>query len=203
MAIRPRRPLPTRMRFDGQRKISTRAMMLIRTYRVRGHLAAKLDPLRGLDRRTCRPSDPANHGFGPNDLDRPIFVGGALVFRAGDSPRDREGLAGELLRRGRRRIHAHQRPGGARFSRSGSRARTPRSSSHPTGKWSILTKVIEAEQWEKFLARKYVGTKNLGLDGGESAVPALEAVIKYGGQYGVTRSTSAWPTAAGSTFSRT
>ncbi len=56
----------------------------------------------------------------------------------------------------------------------------------PEGKQSILTKVIHAEQWEKFLARKYVGTKRFGLDGGEGAVPALEAVIKYGGQLGVT-----------------
>jgi 2-oxoglutarate dehydrogenase E1 component len=56
----------------------------------------------------------------------------------------------------------------------------------PEGKQSILAKVIHAEQWEKFLARKYVGTKRFGLDGGESAVPALEAVIKYGGQMGVT-----------------
>ena len=55
----------------------------------------------------------------------------------------------------------------------------------PEGKQSILTKVVQAEQWEKFLARKYVGTKRFGLDGGESMVPALEAVIKYGGQYGV------------------
>jgi 2-oxoglutarate dehydrogenase E1 component len=55
----------------------------------------------------------------------------------------------------------------------------------PEGKQSILAKVIHAEQWEKFLARKYVGTKRFGLDGGESAVPGLEAVIKYGGQYGV------------------
>ena len=57
----------------------------------------------------------------------------------------------------------------------------------PEGKQSILTKVIHAEQWEKFLARKYVGTKRFGLDGGEGAVPALEAVIKYGGQLGVDR----------------
>ncbi len=56
----------------------------------------------------------------------------------------------------------------------------------PEGKQSILAKVIHAEQWEKFLARKYVGTKRFGLDGGEGAVPALEAVIKYGGQMGVT-----------------
>ncbi len=56
----------------------------------------------------------------------------------------------------------------------------------PEGKQSILTKVVQAEQWEGFLAKKYVGTKRFGLDGGESMVPALEAVIKYGGQYGVT-----------------
>ena len=59
---------------------SIRAMMLIRTYRVRGHLAAKLDPL-GLHRSDC-PADltPEYHGFGPNDLDRPIWIGGALGF---------------------------------------------------------------------------------------------------------------------------
>ena len=39
----------------------------------------------------------------------------------------------------------------------------------PEGKQAILAKVIEGEQWEKFLARKYVGTKRFGLDGGESA----------------------------------
>src|SRR6185503_17810753 len=55
----------------------------------------------------------------------------------------------------------------------------------PEGKKSILTKVVQGEQWEKFLARKYVGTKRFGLDGGESMIPALEAVIKYGGAYGV------------------
>jgi 2-oxoglutarate dehydrogenase E1 component len=55
----------------------------------------------------------------------------------------------------------------------------------PLGKKAILNKVIEAEQWEKFLGRKYVGTKRFGLDGGESMIPALESVIKYGGQYGV------------------
>jgi 2-oxoglutarate dehydrogenase E1 component len=41
----------------------------------------------------------------------------------------------------------------------------------PEGKKAILSKVIEAEQWEKFLARKYVGTKRFGLDGGESMIP--------------------------------
>ncbi|MBA3898575.1 MAG: 2-oxoglutarate dehydrogenase E1 component, partial [Sphingomonadaceae bacterium] len=55
----------------------------------------------------------------------------------------------------------------------------------PEGKQAILAKVIEAEQWEKFLGKKYVGTKRFGLDGGEAMIPALESVIKYGGQFGV------------------
>jgi 2-oxoglutarate dehydrogenase E1 component len=55
----------------------------------------------------------------------------------------------------------------------------------PEGKRAILNKIIEAEEFEKFLGRKYVGTKRFGLDGGESMVPALESVIKYGGQMGV------------------
>src|SRR5436189_6369907 len=59
---------------------SIRAMMLIRTYRVRGHLAADLDPL-GLVRRDV-PADltPTYHGFEADDLDRPIWVCGALGF---------------------------------------------------------------------------------------------------------------------------
>ncbi|MBX4389944.1 hypothetical protein K4H03_28090, partial [Mycobacterium tuberculosis] len=54
----------------------------------------------------------------------------------------------------------------------------------PAGKKAILSKVIEAEQYEKFLAKKYVGTKRFGLDGGEAMIPALEAIIKYGGHLG-------------------
>ncbi|MFN3475697.1 MAG: 2-oxoglutarate dehydrogenase E1 component, partial [Blastomonas sp.] len=53
------------------------------------------------------------------------------------------------------------------------------------GKKAILSKVIEAETFENFLGKKYVGTKRFGLDGGESMIPALEAVIKYGGQLGL------------------
>src|SRR4029079_12233914 len=68
-----------------------RAMMLIRTYRVRGHLAAKLDPL-GLHRQEL-PADltPEYHGFGPNDLDRPIWIGGARRFAAAPGRADVEG----------------------------------------------------------------------------------------------------------------
>ena len=54
-----------------------------------------------------------------------------------------------------------------------------------TGKKFILNKLIQAEGFEKFLAIKFVGTKRFGIDGGESLIPALEQIIKRGGQLGV------------------
>ncbi|MDP8914698.1 MAG: 2-oxoglutarate dehydrogenase E1 component, partial [Pseudomonadota bacterium] len=59
---------------------SIRAMMLIRTYRVRGHLAADLDPL-GLAKREL-PADltPEFHGFTGAALDRPVYLGGTMGF---------------------------------------------------------------------------------------------------------------------------
>src|SRR5436190_398851 len=60
---------------------SIRAMMLIRTYRVRGHLAADLDPLHLTRRQVPADLTPEFHGFTEADLDRPIWVGGVLGFR--------------------------------------------------------------------------------------------------------------------------
>ncbi|HEX2811465.1 MAG TPA: 2-oxoglutarate dehydrogenase E1 component [Sphingopyxis sp.] len=164
---------------------SIRAMMLIRTYRVRGHLAAKLDPL-GLSTREL-PADltPEYHGFTGAALDRPVWLGGTLGL---EKATVREivailqanycgavGLEYMHIADIVERQFLQERMEGAdkiiEFSVEGKRA--------------ILNKVIEAEEWEKFLARKYVGTKRFGLDGGESMIPAMESIIKYGGQYGV------------------
>ncbi|HKX90892.1 MAG TPA: 2-oxoglutarate dehydrogenase E1 component [Sphingomicrobium sp.] len=164
---------------------SIRAMMLIRTYRVRGHLAADLDPL-GLSQREL-PADltPGYHGFTDVDLDRPVYICGALGFEQATVRQIVEVLqhtyCGHI---GFEYMHINEVEE-RRFIQE--RIESPEDTVQFTteGKQSILTKVIHAEQWEKFLAKKYVGTKRFGLDGGESAVPALEAVIKYGGQYGV------------------
>jgi 2-oxoglutarate dehydrogenase E1 component len=164
---------------------SIRAMMLIRTYRVRGHLAANLDPL-GLSQREL-PADltPEYHGFVGADQDRPVYIGGTLglekatireivaILRANYC--GNVGLEYMHIADLKERQFLQERMEGAdkiiEFSVEGKRA--------------ILNKVIEAEEWEKFLAKKYVGTKRFGLDGGESMIPAMEAIIKYGGQYGV------------------
>ncbi len=163
-----------------------RAMMLIRTYRVRGHLAADLDPL-GLHRREL-PEDltPEFHGLDPNS-DRPIYLDGALGFKTATV---REIV--EVLRRnycghvGLEYMHINDLAE-RRFLQERMEGKDAEIAFTPEGKQAILGKVIQAEQWEKFLARKYVGTKRFGLDGGESMVPALEAVIKYGGQLGISQ----------------
>ncbi len=57
---------------------SIRALMIIRAYRMRGHLAADLDPLR-LRKPEPQPElDPASYGFGEGDLDRPVFIDNVL-----------------------------------------------------------------------------------------------------------------------------
>jgi 2-oxoglutarate dehydrogenase E1 component len=164
---------------------SIAAMMLIRTYRVRGHLAADLDPL-GLVKREM-PADltPEFHGFSGDALDRPVFLGGVLGLERATV---REIV--DILRRnycgkvGLEYMYINDL-GERRFLQERMEGKDAEIVFTPEGKKSILTKVVQAEQWEKFLARKYVGTKRFGLDGGESMIPALEAVIKYGGAYGV------------------
>ncbi len=164
---------------------SIRAIMLIRTYRVRGHLAARLDPL-GLHRSEV-PADltPAYHDFSDSDLDHPIWIGGALGFERA-SVREivkvlHDTYCGHI---GFEYMHINDLDE-RRFIQDRIETADDTVQFTPEGKQAILAKVIQAEQWEKFLARKYVGTKRFGLDGGESAVPALEAVIKYGGAGGV------------------
>ena len=164
---------------------SIRAMMLIRTYRVRGHLAADLDPLRLTRREVPADLTAEYHGFSDDDLDRPVWLCGTLGF---EQATVRE-IVSVLQRNycghvGLEYMHINEVEE-RRFLQERMEGKDAEIHFTPEGKQSILIKVVHAEQWEKFLARKYVGTKRFGLDGGEGAVPALEAVIKYGGQYGV------------------
>ncbi|RSU54626.1 2-oxoglutarate dehydrogenase E1 component [Sphingomonas sp. S-NIH.Pt15_0812] len=162
-----------------------RAQLLIRTYRVRGHLAANLDPL-GLAKREM-PEDLRTdyHGFSDADLDRPVYLGGTMGFEWATIRQLvdtlRKNYCGNVGLEYMHIVDVEER----RFLQERMEGQDKAIEFTQDGKKAILNKVIEAEQWEKFLGRKYVGTKRFGLDGGESMIPALESVIKYGGQMGV------------------
>ncbi len=164
---------------------SIRAMMLIRTYRVRGHLGANLDPL-GLSKLE-EPADltPEFHGFTDAEMDMPIFLGGVLGFETA-SIREIEAVlrANYCGPVGLEYMHIadiEER----RFLQDRMEGKDAEIHFTPEGKKAILNKVIEGEEYENFLGKKYVGTKRFGLDGGESMLPALENIIKYGGAAGV------------------
>ncbi len=89
---------------------SIRALMLIRVYRVRGHLQAQLDPL-GLKQPAYHVElDPATYGFTEADMDRPIFIDGVLGRETATMREILADPARQLLRPDRPGIHAHPGP---------------------------------------------------------------------------------------------
>jgi 2-oxoglutarate dehydrogenase E1 component len=165
---------------------SLRALMMIRAYRMRGHLHANLDPLglAGL-RDEHRELDPETYGFTEADFDRPIFLENVLGLEFASI---REML--DILRRtycstlGVEFMHISDPDEKAWLQE---RIEGPDKGIEFTtaGKRAILNKLVEAEGFEKFLDVKYTGTKRFGLDGAEAMVPALEQIIKRGGALGV------------------
>ena len=158
--------------------------MLIRAYRTRGHLAAKLDPLELVARREHQELKPKTYGFTKSDYDRPIYIGGALGMEFATLRQ----VLGILKRTycgsiGAEYMHISDPEQRAWIEE---RIEGQGISFTQRGKKAILKKLIEAETFERFLNMKYTGTKRFGLDGGESMVPALEQIIKRGGQLGLT-----------------
>jgi 2-oxoglutarate dehydrogenase E1 component len=163
---------------------SVRALMMIRAYRMRGHLHANLDPL-GLEQRHDHGElHPATYGFTDEDYDRKIFIDGVLGMKYASVF---EMVA--ILRRtycgsiGFEFMHISNPAEKAWIQ---ARIEGPKKEIAFTseGKRAILRKLVEAEGFEKFLDLKYTGTKRFGLDGAESMVPALEQIIKRGGALG-------------------
>lgn len=164
---------------------SLRALMMIRAYRVRGHLHAKLDPL-GISSHPEHPElDPANYGFGPEDLDRTIFIDNVLGLETATL---REII--EILERtycstiGVEYMHISE-PEEKAWIQESIEGREKEVTFTDMGKNAILQKITEAETFEKFLNTKYTGTKRFGLDGGEAMIPAMEAIIKRSGALGI------------------
>ncbi len=164
---------------------SLRAIMMIRAYRMRGHLAANLDPL-GLEPKAAAPElDPATYGFSEADYDRPIFLDFVLGLETSSI---REILS--ILRRtycdnvGVQYMHISD-PTEKAWLQERIEGRDKEIVFSKEGKIAILKKLIEAEGFERFLHKRFPGTKRFGLDGAEACIPALEQIIKRGGALGV------------------
>ena len=164
---------------------SLRAIMMIRAYRMRGHLAANLDPLGLAEKPDAGELDPAGYGFAEGDFDRPIFLDYVLGL---ETSTIREILA--ILRRtycgdvGVQYMHISN-PDEKAWLQERIEGRDKEIVFTPEGKVAILKKLIEAETFERFLAKRFPGTKRFGLDGAEAMVPAMEQIIKRGGALGV------------------
>jgi 2-oxoglutarate dehydrogenase E1 component len=164
---------------------SLHALMLIRTFRIRGHFHANLDPLGIQVEPDEAELDPKTYGFTEADLDRKIFLDMVLGLEFASM---REIVA--ILRRtycqtlGVEFMHISN-PAQKGWIQERIEGRDKEISFTREGKRAILNKLVEAEGFEKFLDVKYTGTKRFGLDGAESLIPALEQIIKRGGNLGV------------------
>jgi len=164
---------------------SIRALMIIRAYRIRGHLAADLDPL-GLKKEQAHPElDPKFYGFTEIDMDRPIFLDNVLGMQTAPMrtiiAKLRKTYCGTFALQ---YMHISD-PIQAAWLKERIEDYDKEHFFTKMGRKAILAKMVEAEGFEKFCHVKYSGTKRFGLDGGEALIPAMEQIIKRGGAFGV------------------
>ncbi|MEP0068043.1 2-oxoglutarate dehydrogenase E1 component [Pyruvatibacter sp.] len=164
---------------------SIRAIMMIRAYRIRGHLIAKLDPLNIEPPKDHPELNPKSYGFTDDDMDRPIFIDHVLGLETATINEMMEILWRTYCDTiGVEFMHIAD-PEQKGWIQERIEGRGKEVSFTDMGKKAILQKLIESEGFENFLHVKYTGTKRFGLDGGESLIPAMEQIIKRGGNMGL------------------
>ncbi len=161
---------------------SIKAVSMIRSYRQRGHLIAKLDPLELMKSDYLDELHPESFGFKKTDYQKNIYLGG-VINRQNSNIKE---ILGFLKKTycgtvGYEYMHISN-PTERKWFRDRIEKSDDNLNFTKNGKEAILNKLIQAEGFEKFLHTKYVGTKRFGLDGGESLIPALEQIIKISGQ---------------------
>ena len=159
--------------------------MLIRAFRIRGHLIANLDPLKLQIKEEHPELKPETYGFKKQDFSRKIFLDGVLGLQYGNLNEILKILKQTYCSTiGYEFMHMND-PEEKAWVRDRIEGPEKTIAFTDNGKKAILNKIIEAEGFEKYLQVKFVGTKRFGLDGGEALIPALEQIIKRGGNLGV------------------
>ncbi|NVK47980.1 MAG: 2-oxoglutarate dehydrogenase E1 component [Rhodobacteraceae bacterium] len=163
---------------------SIRAIMIIRAYRIRGHLIADLDPLKMRDQEPHPELDPRSYGFTESDMDRPIFIDNVLGLQHASMRQIIDVLKRTYCGTFALQYMHISDPEQAGWLKERIEGLGKEIQFTKNGRRAILNKLVEAEGFEKFLHVKYMGTKRFGLDGGESLIPAMEQIIKRGGNLG-------------------
>ncbi|NKI40159.1 multifunctional oxoglutarate decarboxylase/oxoglutarate dehydrogenase thiamine pyrophosphate-binding subunit/dihydrolipoyllysine-residue succinyltransferase subunit [Streptomyces sp. LD120] len=153
---------------------AARVFELIHSYRVRGHVMADTDPLEYMQRK--HPDlDIAEHGLTLWDLEREFAVGG-FAGKTLMKLRDILGVLRDSYCRttGVEFMHI-QDPKQRKWIQD--RIERPHSKPEREEQLRILRRLNSAEAFETFLQTKYVGQKRFSLEGGESVIPLLDAVL--------------------------
>lgn len=165
--------------------LALKAIMLIRAYRVRGHLASDLDPLKITTPMLHPELDPATYGLDKNDNQTKIYLDGALGFSEATPKEIYEKLQSVYCSRiGLEYMHI-QDPEKKHWIQSRFESTQRPFPFTKKEKTEILRNLICAESFEKFLNIKFPGAKRFGLEGGESTVPALEVILQTAANDGV------------------
>ncbi len=164
---------------------SVRAIMMIRAYRIRGHLIADLDPLQLQEKHYHPELNPETYGFKKEDRNRKIFLDNVLGFEYATVNEILEILLKTYCAKiGIEFMHMSD-PEEKKWIQERIEGKGKEANFTTEGKKAILKKLIEAEGFENYCHTKFVGTKRFGLDGCESLIPALEQIVKVGGNLGV------------------
>ena len=161
-----------------------RVIMLIRAYRVRGHLNAKLDPL-GLTHSEQHPElDYRSYGFTDADLDREFYLDFVLGLEKATLRQIVEVLQDTYSGTVGIEFMHIQDPEQKAWIQSRIEGTGGLYTSTAEEQRDVLEHLTETEGFEQFLHIKFPGTKRFGLDGGESAIPALETIIRTAAELG-------------------
>jgi 2-oxoglutarate dehydrogenase E1 component len=182
---------------------TVRIMAMIRAFRHRGHLVADLDPLRlsspsghvvaGAHEdsalspaRVRHDLDPISYGFSETDMDRIFYVGGDLPGRPLRTLREihtmlRNAYCGTIGFEYRHMTNKEEKD----WIASRVEVFGPMFRFTPEEKKQVWNHTAEAELFEKFLSYKFATAKRFGLEGGESIIPGLQAMLTRGSELGV------------------
>ncbi len=164
---------------------SIRILMMIRAFRVRGHLAARLDPLEIDGDRHHPELDPRTYGFTEEDYGREFFVDGVLGFQ--------RATLRQILEAARKtycgtigvefmHIQSPEEKAWLQRKMEGTRADAELG---PEEKKRVLSEIYRSEGFERFLSVKYPGSKRFSLEGAESTIAAMETIIRTAAHHGV------------------